>query len=128
MWIISITCGDTIEGDRPGGAQRDLLSGMTIERWVPSQTYTRQETAILKSLRRTRKLFAFLRDHRHELFDDEIQSALEAMYRDTGAGKDPVCPARMAMAALMQGYLRVGSQLMWTPEAGFSQNHSPRAG
>jgi len=80
---------------------------MTIERWVPSQTYTRQETAILKSLRRTRKLFAFLRDHRHELFDDELQSALEAMYRKTGAGKDPVCPARMAMAALMQGYLGV---------------------
>lgn len=80
---------------------------MTIERWVPSQTYTRQETAILKSLRRTRKLFAFLRDHRHELFDDELQGALEAMYRKTGAGKDPVCPARMAMAALMQGYLGV---------------------
>jgi hypothetical protein len=57
---------------------------MTIERWVPSQTYTRQETAILKSLRRTCKLFAFLRDHRHELFDDELQSALEAMYRKTG--------------------------------------------
>jgi hypothetical protein len=80
---------------------------MTIERWVPSQTYTRQETAILKSLRRTRKLFAFLRDHRHELLDDEMQGKLEAMYRDTGAGKDPVCPARMAMAALMQGYLGV---------------------
>jgi Transposase DDE domain/Transposase domain (DUF772) len=80
---------------------------MTIERWAPSQTYTRQETAILKSLRRTRKLFAFLRDHRHELFDDEMQSALETMYRNTGAGKDPVCPARMAMAALMQGYLGV---------------------
>jgi len=48
-----------------------------------------------------------LRDHRHELFDDEMQSALVAMYRDTGAGKDPVCPARMAMAALMQGYLGV---------------------
>jgi hypothetical protein len=79
----------------------------TIERWVPSQTYTRQETAILHSLRRTRKLFAFLRDHRHELFDDEMQSALEAMYRNTGAGKEPVCPARMAMAALMQGYLGV---------------------
>lgn len=80
---------------------------MTIERWVPSQTYTRQETAILKSLRRTRKLFAFLRDHRHDLFDDEMQSKLEAMYRDTGAGKDPVCPARVAMAVLMQGYLAV---------------------
>jgi hypothetical protein len=107
MWIISITCEDATEADRPGEALRDLLGGMTIERWVPSRTYTRQETAILKSLRRTRKLFAFLRDHRHELFDDEMQSALEAMYRDTGAGKDPVCPARLAMAALMQGYLGV---------------------
>ena len=107
MWIIPITCEDTTEGDRPGESPRDLLGGMTIERWVPSQTYTRQETAILKSLRRTRKLFAFLRDYRHELFDDEMQSALVAMYRDTGAGKDPVCPARMAMAALMQGYLGV---------------------
>src|ERR1043165_5807611 len=107
MRIISITCGDATEGDRPGKGSRDLLGGMTIERRVPSQTYTRQETAILKSLRRTRKLFAFLRDHRHELFDDEMQSALEAMYRNTGAGKEPVCPARMAMAALMQGYLGV---------------------
>lgn len=80
---------------------------MTIERWIPCRTYSRQEEAILKSLRRTRKLFAFLRDHRHQLFDDEMQAALESMYRDTGAGKDPVCPARMAMAALMQGYLAV---------------------
>src|SRR5689334_11538855 len=71
---------DATEGDRPGKGSRDLLGGMTIERWMPSQTYTRQETAILKSLRRTRKLFAFLRDHRHEIFDDEMQSALEAMY------------------------------------------------
>ena len=56
---------------------------MSIERWNPSRTYTRQEEALLKSLRRTRKLFAFLRDHRHELFDDEMQDGLEAMYRDT---------------------------------------------
>src|SRR5437016_4156931 len=100
MRIISIGCEDATEGDRPGVASRDLLGDMTIERWVPSRTYTKQETAILKGLRRTRKLFAFLRDHRHELFDDEMQSKLEAMYRNTGAGKAPVCPARMAMAAL----------------------------
>jgi len=68
---------------------------MAIERWSPSRTYTRQEEALFKSLRRTRKLFAFLRDHRHELFDDEMQAALEAMYRKTGAGKEPV----LAMAA-----------------------------
>lgn len=80
---------------------------MAITRWNPSRMYTRQEEALLKSLRRTRKLFAFLRDHRHELFDDDMQEALEGMYRDTGAGKDPVCPAVLAMSALMQGYLQV---------------------
>jgi hypothetical protein len=80
---------------------------MAIERWNPSRTYTRQEQFLLKRLRWTRKLFAFLRDHRHEIFDDRMQAELESMYRDTGAGKDPVCPAMMAMAALMQGYLGV---------------------
>jgi len=43
------------------------------------------EEFLLRRLRRTRKLFAFLRDHRHELFDDGFQAELEAMYRDTGA-------------------------------------------
>jgi hypothetical protein len=80
---------------------------MAIERWNPRRTYTRQEEFLLKRLRRTRKLFAFLRDHRHEIFDDAMQAEFESMYRDTGAGKDPVCPAMMAMAALMQGYLSV---------------------
>src|SRR5712692_1782524 len=80
---------------------------MAIERWKPRQTYTRQEQFLLKRLRRTRKLFGFLRDHRHEIFDAAMQTELESMYRDTGAGKDPVCPAMMAMAALMQGYLSV---------------------
>ena len=80
---------------------------MAIERWNPSRTYTRQENWLLKRLRRTRKLFAFLRDHRHEIFDEAMQVELESMYRDSGAGKDPVCPAMMAMATLMQGYLSV---------------------
>ncbi len=29
------------------------------------------------------------------------------MYRDTGAGQEPLCPAVMAMALIMQGYLRL---------------------
>jgi len=78
---------------------------MTIRRWSPSRTYTKREEYLLKRLRRTRKLFAFLRDHRHELFDDALQDELVSMYRDTGAGKEPVCPALMAMAVLLQGYL-----------------------
>jgi hypothetical protein len=52
-------------------------------------------------------LFRFLREQRHEVFDDEFQNELEGMYRDTGAGKEPVPPALMAMASLVQGYMRI---------------------
>ena len=78
---------------------------VTMERWEPRQAVTKQEQFILKRLEKRRKLFAFLRRHRHELFDDEFQAELESMYRDTGAGKDPVPPAQLAMALLLQGYL-----------------------
>lgn len=80
---------------------------MAIERWCPRRDYTKQETFLLKRLRRTRKLFAFLRDHRCELFDDGFQAELEGMYRDNGAGKDPIPPALLAMGVILQGYLGV---------------------
>jgi hypothetical protein len=76
-----------------------------MERWHPKQEATRQEQFILKRLEKKRKLFGFLRRHRHELFDDEFQAELESMYRDTGAGSEPVPPAQLAMALLLQGYL-----------------------
>jgi hypothetical protein len=72
--------------------------------WQPREERTRQEEFLLKRLGRTRKLFAFLREHRRAIFDDGFQLELEAMYRDSGAGKEPVAPALMAMAALLQGY------------------------
>lgn len=80
---------------------------MAIERWRPKQEATRREEFLLRRLRRTRKLFAFLRDSRGELFSEEFQAELETMYRSTGAGKDPIPPALLAMALLLQGYLRV---------------------
>jgi len=73
-------------------------------RWKPSTTYTRQEQFLMKRLVRTRKLFGFLRAHRHELFDDAFETELEAMYRDTGAGRAAVPPALLAMATLLQAY------------------------
>lgn len=73
-------------------------------RWKPSTTYTRQEQFLMKRLVRTRKLFGFLRAHRHELFDDAFEAELEAMYRVSGAGKEPVPPALLAMATLLQAY------------------------
>jgi len=78
---------------------------VAMERWRPSATVTRQEQFILKRLEKRRKLYAFLRVHRHEIFDDAFQAELESMYRDTGAGKEPVPPALLAMALVLQGYL-----------------------
>jgi len=61
----------------------------TLERWHPPVEPTRQEALLLKRLNRTKKLFRFLREHRHELFDDAFQEDLEGMYRGTGAGFRP---------------------------------------
>jgi len=59
----------------------------------------------MKRLNRVRKLFGFLREHRHELFDDTFQDQLEGMYRDTGAGDSPHPPAMLCMVVLLQGYI-----------------------
>jgi hypothetical protein len=86
---------------RKGGMEVDPM-----ERWNPTPALSAQEERLMKRLVRTRKLFGFLREHRHELFDEPFQIELEAMYRDSGAGRDPVPPAQMAMAVLLQGYVR----------------------
>ena len=56
----------------------------------------------MKRLVRTRKLFGFLRAHRHEPFDEAFEFV--SMYRDKGAGRTPVPPALLAMATLLQAY------------------------
>jgi hypothetical protein len=80
---------------------------MSIVCWNPPKKVTRQERLLLKRCGKVRKLFVFLREHRHQIFDDALQDELEAMYRATGAGKSPLCPAMMAMAAMLQGYIGV---------------------
>lgn len=77
---------------------------MAIPRWTPPVALSADEEEIMKLVARTRKLFGFLRLHRHELFDDGFQEELAAMYRDTGAGAVPVAPALMCMVLLLQGY------------------------
>jgi hypothetical protein len=85
---------------------------MSIEPWLPRDELTRQEQALMKRLDRVRKLFGFFRLHRRRLFDDAFQAELAGMYRDTGAGKQPVSPALMAMATLVQAYLQVSDAEM----------------
>jgi hypothetical protein len=77
---------------------------MTIERWNPEESLSRQEQFILKRLKRNGKIYGFLRLQRHRLFDDAFQAELEEMYRDTGAGKEAKPPALLAMVLLLQAY------------------------
>ncbi|HLT39769.1 MAG TPA: IS1182 family transposase [Enhygromyxa sp.] len=75
-----------------------------MPRWAPPVAVSAREKRILTRVRKRRRLFAFLREHRHELFDEEFQRELEAMYRQTGSGKRPVPPALLAMVVLLQAY------------------------
>jgi hypothetical protein len=79
---------------------------MLIKRWNPRTEPTKTEQRILKRLTRVRKLFAFLRLHRHEIVDDTFQDELAQMYRGTGAGEGALPPAMMCIATLLQGYVR----------------------
>ena len=79
---------------------------MTTLRWDPSEDFTAQEDMLLRTVRRTKKLFGFLRRHRLQLFDDAFQEELAAVYRRTGAGKSPHPPAFLAMVVLLQAYTK----------------------
>ena len=75
-----------------------------MTRWNPSASLSRREQYLVGRMVRTGKLYAFLRLHRHELFDDSFQAELEGMYRSSGEGKEPVAPALLAMVVLLQAY------------------------
>lgn len=55
--------------------------------WKPTVAQSGYEQRLLKPAGKSRKLFVFLREHRHELFDDAFQAELEEMYRQTGQGQ-----------------------------------------
>ena len=77
---------------------------MGTPRWSPREELSKQEQFVIGRLKRTGKLFAFLRSQRHVLFDEAFQRELESMYRATGEGKMPVAPALLAMVVVLQAY------------------------
>ena len=50
--------------------------------WNPPAEPSPPEQAVIKAVRRA-KLFVFLREHRHELFDEEFQAARGQAYADS---------------------------------------------
>jgi hypothetical protein len=75
-------------------------------RWVFPRELSRLESLVVRRLQRNGRLYAFLRQQRHELFDDAFQSELAAMYADMPRGMPPKPPALLAMVTLLQAYER----------------------
>src|SRR5436305_9082973 len=71
--------------------------------WRPPAETSPAEQAVIKAVRRA-KLFVFLREHRHELFDEPFQVELARAYADSPRGQPPVPPARPALATILQAY------------------------
>ena len=72
--------------------------------WRPPVALSPAEAAIVGRIRRA-KLFIFLRQVRHEVFDDAFQAELATLYRDSPRGQPPVPPAQLALATLLQAYV-----------------------
>lgn len=79
---------------------------MRPEVWQPPVEPSPAERVVMRAVRRA-KLFVFLREHRHELFDGEFQAELAAMYADSPKGQPPVPPAQLALATILQAYAGV---------------------
>ena len=74
--------------------------------WRPPAEPSPAEQAVIKAVRRA-KLFVFLRQHRHELFDEQFQAGLAEAYVDSPKGQPPVPPAQLALATILQAYTGV---------------------
>jgi hypothetical protein len=71
--------------------------------WQPPVACSRLEQEVMKRVKRA-KLFVWLREHRHELFDEDFQAELAGMYQDAQVGQPPVPPARLGLATILQAY------------------------
>jgi hypothetical protein len=63
------------------------------------------EQAVIKRVRRA-KLFVFLREQRHNLFNPAFQEELSGLYRDSKRGQPPLPPAQLALATRLASLYR----------------------
>src|SRR6202049_5272652 len=74
--------------------------------WQPPVALSEQEEQIVKRIRKA-KLFVFLRQHRHEVFDEAFQQELASLYREAERGQPPIAPAMLALALILQAYMGI---------------------
>ncbi|MBD0304046.1 MAG: hypothetical protein ICV85_18320 [Tolypothrix sp. T3-bin4] len=69
--------------------------------WHPPTEPNAQEQKIVKRIKRA-KLFTFLRQYRHQIFDEQFQDELGKLYADSPKGHPPVPPAQLALTTILQ--------------------------
>src|SRR5438132_1237498 len=74
--------------------------------WKPPVELSQQEEQIVKKIRKA-KLFVFLREQRHELFNEALQQELANLYRKAERGQPPIAPAMLALALILQAYMGI---------------------
>lgn len=78
----------------------------TKVRWDVPVEFSPAEKRVAKVLTRIGKFYVFLREIRHELFDEEFQAELARAYDPRGT--DPLPAAMLAMVTLLQAYDKTG--------------------
>ena len=71
--------------------------------WEPPVALSACEQRVVARIKRA-KLFVFLRQVRHELFDAAFQAELATIFRDSLEGACPVPPAQLALVTILQAY------------------------
>lgn len=71
--------------------------------WEPPVELSPSEQKIVHRIKRA-KLFVFLREIRHELFDESFQEELGGMYALAFKGHPPIPPAQLALTTILQAY------------------------
>lgn len=74
--------------------------------WNPPIELSPTEEKVVKRIRKA-KLFVFLRQIRHELFDCDFQLELATIFKDSSVGLCPVPPAQLALFIILQAYTGV---------------------
>ena len=78
---------------------------MRPEPWNPPIDLSEKEAKIVKLIKKA-KLFTFLREIRHLLFDEAFQEELSIMYAEAATGHPPVPPAQLALTIILQAYTK----------------------
>lgn len=77
--------------------------------WNPPIELSTKEEKVVKRIRKA-KLFVFLRQIRHELFDSDFQTELATVYKDSNVGLCPIPPAQLALVVILQAYTGVSDE------------------